>query len=137
MPNNTQQNLDRFKFRAWDIHSKKILNWKYLFSFKSVCELFDNSYLVLMQSTGLKDKNGVLIYEGDILEVVSYGVTEEKLQSGNNRPHLERWVVKWFQKDTAFIITKGTFYTNLNPNPMVTKDGHILGNIHQNPELLS
>ena len=67
-------NQDRFKFRAWN--GEKML--PYLIGVSDGGPLVLDSYcgqwfdgpmdLVLMQCTGLKDKTGKLIYEGDILE---------------------------------------------------------------------
>lgn len=116
---------DRFKFRAWDSIAKE-----YIFDSYALYELFvndiDNSYQV-EQCTGLKDKNGKLIYEGDILATSpnsqSYGCYKV-----------------FFQKDECsfkVISCDGSHDYAIPLNVLTEKnDFQIIGNIHENPELL-
>ncbi len=70
---------------------------------------------VIMQYTGLKDKNGVEIYEGDILECEYSG--------GNG--DIYRNIVKW---DDCWSFAGDPLWAFENII--------IIGNIHDNPELL-
>lgn len=72
--------------------------------------------LVLMQFTGLQDRNGKDIYEGDILQDSYYG-----------KPQYVRW------NDTipGFGMS---FKTGATTN--IPGNCEIIGNIHENPELL-
>ena len=75
---------DRLKFRAWDRINNKWLSNKncieigtgYLTDFFDVEQAFNRRY-VLMQCTGLKDKNSKLIYEGDVVKTSSYSFSNK------------------------------------------------------------
>ncbi len=71
----------------------------------------------VMQFTGLKDNNGVEIYEGDIV------------RSGVEDASTERWVVQ-FDPCAGYISPGGMAFDNKWVNH------YIIGNIYQNPELL-
>lgn len=104
---------DRFKYRAWDSIAKE-----YIFDSYALYELFvndiDNSYQV-EQCTGLKDKNGKLIYEGDIVTGFF----------NNNK-------VIWDKGSFCVDDGSGVFDELAKSN----EDCVIIGNIHENPELL-
>jgi hypothetical protein len=86
-------------------------------SFYDVLGEANEGKLFLMQYTGLKDKNGKEIYEGDILRA----------------PHCTTGPVEWI--DHAFWIRQGdTSHDLLWPN---VERAEILGNIYEIPELLT
>jgi len=86
---------------------------------------FLSNEVELMQHTGLKDKNGNEIYEGDIVKFQeSYGKEEPEINIGN---------IEYSEMATSYLINWGnSHYQHLNE-----VEFEIIGNIYENPELLN
>lgn len=85
----------------------------------------DNDWIV-EQYTGLKDKNGKEIYEGDIVAKKHDG-SEGEANVGK----------VFFAAGTFMIDGDGTLYEYTHSlTPDVLEDYIVVGNIHENPELL-
>ena len=91
------------------------------------------------QCTGLKDKNGKLIFEGDILKNLPSGMfllEDEK----EKRENIGYWSVehKIFRGDVGFrVYGKDRRWSKiLTPNMIFNCDCEIYGNVYENPELL-
>ena len=112
--------MREIKFRAWDAEAREMLG-----PFASGCELagdgFDSEW-ILMQYTGLKDKNGREIYEGDIL---------------NDGGRLNNEVIYEAPCFDLNGYDNGDYYVGGCPNFHDWDSMIVLGNIHENPELLN
>lgn len=86
----------------------------------------------LMQSTGLKDKNGIDIYEGDIL------VGKQYLTTNLSTPFEINGVVKYSNRNTFFYLDNGSFDHDRYISSLGSSiyQYEIIGNIYENPELL-
>jgi len=85
---------------------------------------------IALKCTGLEDKNGNLIYQGDILKE-SY-VWENKKET-------DITVVEWLESGASFAMLHIGFqndFTYFNENDVDLSNFEVIGNKYENPELL-
>lgn len=82
--------------------------------------------LTVGQFTGLLDKNGKEIYEGDIIKTRRYGVVNGRCNSQG----VDKFIVIYM--DAQFYIENNLRHFYLQDS----KCNEVIGNIHDNPELL-
>ena len=124
------------KFRAFDTENKEMLevqeldyedspNGQPMVRTTMYNDYFDTEEMILMQYTGLKDKNGTEIYEGDIVKVKNCQYHIGKVIFDEEYVEYEIEV----NKDIIFPIS--VCYGDASE-----LDIEVIGNIYDNPELL-
>lgn len=89
--------------------------------------------VVLMQSTGLKDKNGVEIYEGDIVQSTWYDVDNSPYKKKGEITFVgAQYVIVY---DSQFDVETGEITYDAH-SLTYAEDAEVIGNIYENPELL-
>ena len=124
--------MKELMFRAWD--GKKMIDDVIPASETSIIELYDRyewgetEVKAVEQYTGLKDKNGKEIYEGDI-------VSEEFEYDGKKTKTI--WQVRWCDYECAFELHYVSGF-EVEDCSLVADDEEncdVIGNIHENADL--
>ncbi len=145
--------MREIKFRAWDKITKS------MFDVGEICWFGDGtridatldrvdiqdreSYhqlgidIELMQFTGLHDKKGNDIYEGDILKYTRFGWRCEG-HPKNNTDLVTYYEIRWSDKYATFHVENKNMSGSLEFDDSRAKKNEIevIGNIYENPELL-
>lgn len=127
----------RPKFRAWDTTNKEMFKDTFAITKSGQVVVVEQEsvasspdyvfvdHLVIMQSTGLKDKNGKEIFEGDVVrQVRTQPTTENETITGVVTMIEGTWLI---MNDCEQLASKLWSETDEN---------EIIGNIYENPELL-
>jgi uncharacterized phage protein (TIGR01671 family) len=117
------------KFQVWDKDAKQMWTWGDINiadkeGVMCFLDMLQQDQFIKRQFTGLRDKNGKEIYEGDIIRA------KNGVQIGT---------VIWVESDCKYVVR----WTKDNPTKMVYDSNmssaqwcEVIGNIYENPELL-
>lgn len=127
---------DRLKYRAWDKPTKRLFEvWSFTPEYVYDCDEVNGlgfmptnpakiEDCVLEQCTGLKDKNGKLIYEGDIISLFD----------------IDKGVIEWDKCQYQIVRCGAKLPMRLKymsiRNLETERFVEVIGNIHENLELL-
>lgn len=125
---------DRFKFRVWSIANRKYCHFATMdlsaddllrvirpLEQSEYIDDYENRYII-QQCTGLKDKNGTLIYEGDIVK------------DWNNKIYK----IVWLDDAACFLVENIETNSKMGIYALICDENNleVIGNIYENKELL-
>lgn len=133
---------DRFKFRTWysccDNTQEMLYDTQATYDFMrgtyhhcDFQEVLDDEKCINMQCTGLKDKNGKLIYEGDILKEAYFDTDKGEFDFSNIKIGYDEKYCSYYQQSIGYD------YKEAFPEFDFKEENiEVIGNIYENPELL-
>ena len=151
--------MREIKFKAWDKEAKKFVSGYEAFDY--VCSWQNDetgSHIIIrqeryqtLQYTGLKDKNGKEIYEGDVIKMA----VDEPFQRTHGKWTIKEvvyrsgmWILDYVSSESGNVLPRGYTAGAIHEIRDVDKDAYfyddndvqeleVIGNIYENPEFLS
>ena len=114
--------LETLREDIYDIETIEVYDWNGERDWYEI----DAPEFILMQFTGLKDKNGKEIYEGDILMIEKY----------SDKPQVIEWGEQFFESFYGMTGWKIKDSINYGFDSIEAKKSEVIGNIFESPELL-
>nr|WP_289038236.1 YopX family protein [uncultured Allobacillus sp.] len=133
--------MREIKFRVWDKIIPKsideaelnkpsgdIVDWDIVRNSSYFIDALNGKY-PLMQYTGLKDKNGTEIYEGDVITYPD----ATNVGEGDWWEFVNKGIVKYDEHSISYYFTKRD---SVDMEDIDFDEIEVIGNIYENPELL-
>ena len=144
--------MREIKFRAWDKEGKRMLSiseidfhQKHIWGVWRESDIRQGNYkllfdeCILMQFTGLKDKNGKEIYEGDIVKykhITGFNAEEDYEQGADDMGSESEYIKAIEFKNGEFYPRPAGYFPDDGYYAWRNWDFEVIGNVYENPELL-
>ena len=139
--------MREIKFRAWDLKTKTMHTVENInfcgretvtVQYNPIKKIsLDSVYL--MQYIGVQDKNGVEIYEGDVIHWDPVRPVESYTPTYAKTKRLDDYIIQWNAARCEFWAEPGELghaYMNISQSDL-SMNWKVIGNIYENPELVN
>lgn len=128
--------MREIKFRLWDAERMEYDPSAWCESINESLAYENDEDAIVMQYTGLKDKNGKEIFEGDVVCYVEDVVVES--EGGFNRTEPEGQIGSVeFSNGAYWVNSKEFAFYSYGEANFLWSELEVIGNIYENPELIN
>tara|TARA_R110000744_G_scaffold339881_1_gene445012 strand:+ start:279 stop:662 length:384 start_codon:yes stop_codon:yes gene_type:complete len=124
--------MREIKFRVWDTENDMggiMIPHEYTVSSGYLTDIFNGADITVMQYTGLKDKNGVEIYDGDLVMWDTTEADHKPVNEVNWKNDLALWCFGGMPIHRVF--ESGYYQPSDGRKPFPGEGFEIVGNIHE------